>query len=572
MSATEERLFAEFPPVSTAEWEAAIHKDLKGADYAKKLLWKTEEGITVKPYYRSEDVAHLEFTAARPSANWGICEEIYEQDPERANAAARAAIARGAEEVIFTVGPEPEVDVLTAGLEGVRTHFRADGHGLEALRAIADYIQTRPLAGTLDVSPVLWAKEAAPLARRVQAAAPQFRPFVVNASRFAEKGGTTVQELGFGLAEAAESMAALTTAGLSAQEAARSLYLSFAAGSNYFFEIAKLRAARSTWAQMMEAWGAAGEESLRPLIHCRTAMRNKTIYDPYVNLLRATTEAMSAALGGADSIAVGPFDETYRRPGDFSRRLARNTQIILKKEAMLDRVIDPAAGSYYVEWLTDAIAREAWKLLQQVEAAGGFRKAEAWVFEQIEKARRAREAAVASRRRIVVGTNQYPNVHEKMLGEIQQPGKFPLRPARVFEDIRLRTERHAAAGGKTPKFLLAEMGDLKMRKARSGFCINFFGCAGFEIVTRHFETVEDAAVAAQTDQADAVVLCSSDPEYPALAAPLCRLLGSTPLIIAGYPAESLDELKKAGVADFVHIRSNAAETLTAWQERLGVKG
>lgn len=572
MSATGEKLFAEFPPVTTAEWEAAIQKDLKGADYAKKLLWKTDEGITVKPYYRSEDAAHLEFTAARPSAEWGICEEIDEQDPAAANAAARNAVARGAEEVIFTVGPEPEVDVLTAGLEGIRTHFRANGHGLEALRAIVDFVQTRPLAGTLDLSPVLWAKEAAPLARRILQSSPGFWPFVVNCSRFAEKGGTTVQELGFGLAEAAEAMAALTSTGLSAEEAVRSLYLSFAIGSNYFFEIAKLRAARSTWAQMIEAWGVSDEELRRPLIHCRTAIWNKTIYDPYVNLLRATTEAMSAALGGADSIAAGPFDETYRRPGDFSRRLARNTQIILKKEAMLDRVIDPAAGSYYVEWLTDAVAREAWKLLQQVESAGGFRKAEQWVFEEIEKSRQARDATVASRRRILVGTNQYPNLQEKMLGEIQQPGKFPLRAARVFEDIRLRTERHAAAGGKTPKFLLAEMGDLKMRKARSGFCVNFFGCAGFEMITRYFETVEDAAAAAQKEQADAVVLCSSDPEYPALAAPLCRLLGATPVIIAGYPADSLEELKKAGVADFVHIRSNAAQTLASWQERLGVKG
>jgi methylmalonyl-CoA mutase len=571
MSATAERLFSEFPPVSTAEWEAAIQKDLKGADYAKKLLWQTEEGITVKPYYRSEDIAGLQRPPCKATADWAICEEIGETDPKAANAAARAALAKGADQISFSVGPGADLSALTEGLHGVPLHFRAGDHGLAVLQAIAELVKTRPLRGTLDLCPVPCAQEAAPLGKAVVAASPGFHPFAARCDRFAEAGATTVQELGFGLAQAVEILSLLTDAGWSVEQALRSLFLSFSTGPNYFFEIAKLRAARMCWSQITQSYGIADDSAVRPLIHCRTALWDKTIYDPYVNLLRAATEAMSAALGGADSVAVGPFDETFRPADDFSRRLARNTQIILKKEAMLDKVIDPAGGSYYVEWLTGALAREAWKLLQRVESEGGFLKAEAWVWRQVEQSRQSREAAVASRRRTIVGTNQYPNLEEKMLAEIKTPAAG-WRAAALFEQIRLRTERHAAAGGKTPKFLLAEMGDLKMRKARSGFSANFFGCAGFEVLARYFETPEQAAAEAKTCGADAVVLCSSDPEYPALAPPLCRLLGSTPVIVAGYPKDAVEQLEAAGVAGFIHIRSNAAETLAAWQQKLGVKG
>jgi methylmalonyl-CoA mutase len=282
---------------------------------------------------------------------------------------------------------------------------------------------------------------------------------------------------------------------------------------------------------------------------------------------------MSAALGGSDSVAVGSFDETYRQPDEFSKHLARNTQIILKKEAWLDRVADPAAGSYYVEVLTDSIAREAWKLFQQIEAKGGFRKASLFIAEETKKSCAAKEAAIATRRRTVLGTNQYPNLKEKMLPEIKRTpaAGTPKRGAEVFEAIRLRTERHVAAGGKTPTFLLAQIGDQKMRKARAGFVTNFFGCGGFEIVSRSYESAEQAAKAAKDMAADAVVLCSSDEEYTALAGPLVKQAG-VPVIVAGYPKDAIEQLQKDGVAEFVHVRSNAAGMLIAWQQKLGVKG
>jgi len=261
----------------------------------------------------------------------------------------------------------------------------------------------------------------------------------------------------------------------------------------------------------------------------------------------------------------------YREPDENSRRLARNTQLILKHESWFDRTVDPAGGSYYVEVLTASIAKEAWKLFQEVESKGGFAAAKASIDAAIAASRAKKEAAVAWRRRTIVGTNNYPNTKERMLDQVQ-PAQFQAnepRAAEAFEQVRLRTER----SGKAPKFLLAELGDLKMRKARSGFVTNFLGCGGFDVYTESFGSAEEATAAAK--QADAVVLCSSDTEYsqlaPALIAALKAAGSKTPVIVAGYPQDSLEALKAAGVADFIHVRSNALETLKNWQNRLGVK-
>jgi methylmalonyl-CoA mutase len=295
-----------------------------------------------------------------------------------------------------------------------------------------------------------------------------------------------------------------------------------------------------------------------------------------VNILRGTTEAMSAALGGADSISVAPFDECYKAPDEASRRLARNTQILLKQEALLSRVADPGGGSYCLEVITDFIAREGWKTMQAIEAAGGFRKAlaDGQIQRAVEQSLAAKEKAVASRRRIFTGTNQHSNLSEKALERIDESrlNKGVHRGAEAYEQLRLRTERHAAAGGRVPHVLLAEIGDIKMRAARSNFAANFFGCAGFAIVTRRFDNVSEIEAAAS--DAELVVLCSSDPEYLPLAVDLIARLKAagrkTSVIVAGYP-DSVEQLKAAGIADFVHVRSNPIEVLTKWQGQLGVK-
>jgi methylmalonyl-CoA mutase len=447
----------EFPPVSTQEWESAIAADLKGADYEKRLVWKTEEGIAVKPYYRKEDL------------------------------------------------PAGEV------APGQYPYIRGSGQSWQEAQGAA------------------------------------IPDDAVNASRWHEGGATLVEELAFAIAEGVDRLSAASDVDAAAQR----MQFVFAVGSNYFFEIAKLRAARMLWSRAVSAFEHRQPESCRMRIHARTALANKSIYDPYTNLLRVTTEALSAAIGGCDALTVVP--------ARFPERLAGNVQLVLKEEAHLDAVADPAGGSYYVEALTDSLARAAWKLFQEIEALGGFSAATAAVEQRIATSRAAKEKAMATRRKTMVGVNNYPDLAECALDESEALAGAAWRQAAAFETIRLRVEKHAKAAGRTPRLLLLKRGDLKMKMARATFCLNFFGCAGFEIA----ESEElDAG-------ADLVVLCSSDPEYVAFARDVA---GKTkaPVIVAGNPKEQMEELKAAGVAGFVHVMSNQVETLNEWLDRLGV--
>jgi methylmalonyl-CoA mutase len=397
-------------------------------------------------------------------------------------------------------------------------------------------------------------------------------PFTIHGEDFEEFGATAVEEIGFALAAGVDFLAEMDARNVPMNRSAASLIFSFSIGANYLFEIAKFRAIRMVWARAVESFGET-PDGTKIRIYARTSRWNKTIYDPHVNILRATTEAMSAALGGADSICVAPFDECYKKADDASRRLARNTQIILKHEAMLSRVADPGAGAYCLEVVTDFLAREAWKSMQKIEADGGYRKvcADGQLRRCLEQSLAAREKAVALRGRLFIGTNQYANPLEQAMDRVElmrfSDGR---RGARGFEQLRLRTERHAANSGKVPRVLLCEFGDAKMRAARSNFAYNFFACAGFDIVCRRCENANEIADC----KADVIVLCSSDAEYLGMATELAQELEATgrktPVVIAGNP-KTAEQLRAAGVADFIHLRSNPIEALTNLQQRFGIK-
>jgi methylmalonyl-CoA mutase len=578
-----DQLLQEFPPVSTQLWEDVIRKDLKGADYAKKLIWQTEEGLAVKPYYRAEDCAGLDFSDAPPGAfpyarsarstgDWRIREEIDATDFEEANNAAHDALLAGAGEIAFrSVKPENAEDlgVLLANLDHVPVYFEDADESLLRLLIVRFDWQQRLSPISTRWNPLTDLDFAAKVITTAPAA---LVPFTIPGEEFEELGATAVEEIGFTLAAAVDFLAEMQKRNVHPDRAAASITFSFSIGANYFFQMAKLRAFRMMWAQVVESFGGS-RENAKARIYARTSRWNETVYDPHVNILRGTTEAMSAIFGGADSISVAPFDECYKEPDEASRRLARNTQIILKKEALLSRVADPGAGAYCLEVITDYLAREGWKSMQKIEAEGGYSKAlvDGLIAQALEKSLAARDKAVVARRRIFTGTSQHANLTEKALGLIEA-SRLGIRPrgSLVYELLRLRTERHAAQTGKTPRVLLAEIGDARMRSARSGFAANFFGCAGFDLVTQQFSNTDEIAAC----DADLIVLCSSDAEYLALATELITKLKArgreTAVIVAGAP-DTAEQLKAAGVADFVNIRSNPIDVLTKWQQRLGIK-
>jgi len=349
-------------------------------------------------------------------------------------------------------------------------------------------------------------------------------------------------------------------------------------GSNYFMEIAKLRAARVLWTTLIEPYKPTCDGAFQISINTVASSWNKTLYDPYVNMLRSTTEAMSAALGGADSIALKPFDIAYKQEDEFSSRINRNTQIILKEESYFDKVVDPAAGSYYIENLTNSIIESAWKLFQDVENGGGFTALieNGKIKAEIEESARKRDMDIATRKYILLGTNQYPNLNESMLDKIEEQktchsaGLKSYRGAAAFEELRLQTEIFAKKHHR-PKLFLLKVGNLAMRQARAGFVTNFFGCAGYEIIDNAgFNNADEGVKTALNTSPDLIVLCSSDEEYATLGVEITEKIKKNqkklPVIIAGYPTEIIDLLNEAGVDDYVHIKNNVLEKLNLYNK------
>ena len=618
MAELKEKLFSEFAPVSTEEWMAKITADLKGVPFEKKLVWKTGEGFNVNPFYRAEDIEGLKTTESLPGEfpyvrgtkkdnDWKVRQNIEVCCFKGANEKALDLLTKGVTSLGFIIkGDEVNEENIATLLEGicpasVELNFNTCNCKAEKLIGIlADYFKgkgvdaekcygsvnydafKKPLVKGKENSE--WVEGAAAVLKAGQAL-PNYRVLAVNAFLFNNAGAYISQELGYALAWGNELMAKLTEAGFTADEVAKKIKFNLGISSNYFMEIAKFRAARWLWAEIVAAYKPACECACKMVAHAQTSEWNMTVYDAHVNLLRSQTEAMSAALAGVDSITVRPFDKIYQTPDDFSERIARNQQLLLKEECHLDKVVDPSAGSYYVEVLTNSLADVAWKLFLEVEEKGGFSVAvnAGEIQNAVNASNVARKKAVATRREILLGSNQYPNFTEVAADKIQEKGScccggghcgeatIPAldfsRGASEFEALRMTTEK----SGKTPKVFMLTIGNLAMRLDRSQFSANFFGCAGYKIIDNlGFDTVEAGVEAAVKAGAEIVVLCSSDDEYAEFApAAYKALAGRAEFVVAGAPA-CADDLKAQGIDQFVNVKSNVLETLKAFNAKLGI--
>lgn len=614
------KLFSEFPPVPTEKWEEVINKDLKGADYEKKLVWKTIEGFKVRPYYRAENLEGLEYLDANPGEKpftrgkhvadnvWEVRQDIRVHNLAEANRIALDAVQRGATSLGLCakeVKSVADLEVLLKGIyiDAVSINFMCSQDYLGLLKLYVEYAKGHgfdcsKLQGSTDFDMFRFALKhgkfhrgeegdlqmAKELVDYAHEELPKFRVLTVNAQLLHNSGSNIVQELGFGLAAANELVSRLTDLGCKAHRVASRLQLSVGVGSTYFMEIAKIRAARLLWSKIVEQYKPECDCAYKLFINATTSSWNQSVYDPYVNMLRSTTEAMSSAVAGADSISVLPFDNAYKEADDFGYRIARNQQLLLKEESYMDKIVDPAAGSYYIENLTDEIAKGAWEHFLKVEEAGGMCKAlrAGLVQDEVEATARQRDLDIATRKTTILGTNQYPNLQEKMGEKVQDGGKHccccceqgdevrtlkPYRGAEAFEELRMQTERSA----RRPKVFLLTYGNLTMRKARAGFATNFFGVAGYEIIDNPgFATPDEGAKAALESGADVVVLCSSDDEYAELTEPVCKALKGKvkSLVLAGFPKEMVETYKGYGIDEFIHVKTNVLECLTGFQKML----
>jgi methylmalonyl-CoA mutase len=620
MTEIKQKLFADFAPVTTDEWEAKINADLKGKDYERALVWKTYEGFNVRPYYRQENLESLKYLDTLPGEfpfvrgnkktgnDWLIRQNIFVSDFEAANKKALEVLGKGVTSLGFYFTNCENVSKESIGvllkdicLEAAEINLVCPGDSGKCSEIFAEYVaegkwENKNVLASASIDPIgtfilkgkLGENAFSKLKTVIEKTRvlPNFRIIAVHGKFFANSGSSIAQELAFSLAIGAEYLTQFTELGVNIDNIAKAIKFNFGIGNNYFMEIAKLRAARLLWAQIVKAYNPESDCSAKLIAHSETNRYNLTIYDPHVNMLRTQTEAMSAALGGAHSITVLPFNAIYETPTDFSERIARNQQILLKEESYLDKVSDPAAGSYYIENLTDSLVKESWNLFLNVQEKGGFIAAfrEGFIQKEIKEMAKKRDLNIALRRENLLGTNQFPNFTEKITREFDSSVFDPIdlteedaevetlkpyRGAQGFEALRYSTDVYSKTN-KRPVVYMLTIGNLTFRKARAQFSCNFFAVAGFTVIDNNgFNTIEEGIAAAKAVSADIIVLCSSDEEYAELAPKASEFLENEILVVAGAPACQA-ELEAKGITNFISVKSNILEELESYQTKLGI--
>ena len=559
------------------------------------MVWRTNEGFNAQPLYRSVDIADLKQTKSLPGEfpyvrgtrynnDWKVRQNIDVDDVQAANAKAVEVLGKGINSIGFHMhGSDVDLKALFKGIDLPACEINimccpkcAVKYAKELVEICKENGCEDTFVGSITFNPFKRTfKHGEPFPGDIVAMATELmnvvkpvahlRVFSVDSLALNNAGAYIYQELGYALAWGAEWMAMMTEAGFTADEVANRIKFNMGVSTVYFMEIAKFRAARELWALIVKQFNPANDYSCMMNVNAETSRFNQTLYDSYVNLLRSQTEAMSAALACVDSIVVTPFDAPYKVSDDFSERIARNQQILLKEESHLDKV------------------EQGWKLFLDVEDKGGFKAAleSGDIINAVNATAKERFDKVAKRREQLLGTNQFPNFTEKAADKAdackecnchcscnheETEGAVTLNTKRLatqFEEVRLATE-HAA---NTPKVFMLTIGNLAMRLARAQFSDNFFACAGYELIDNNgFKTVKEGMDAAMEKKADVVVLCSSDDEYAALIPEAVKELdGRAELVLAG---PETDEFKAMGITNFINVRTNVLATLKAFNAKL----
>ncbi len=673
------RLLGEFDSPSYEDWKAAAEALLKGAPFEKKLFTRTVEGITLRPIYTRESVEGLPHLASLPGAPgsprggraagyldgaWDSLQEITVGRPSDYNRQLREGLSAGQTGVLLST--DGATAVLRDPDEAREGEVGACGLSLPRLDdwkkcldgvfAEAVSIHVRPGCAMVPLAAFLagWSAEAEADPSRIRGALhsdpighwmtcgslpasypammdqlrlswdilsgalPRFGLVSCSGMPFHAAGGSAVDELALVLAESVEYLRQLGERGVEPAHAAPRMMFQFSLGSNFFMELAKIRAARIAWSRVQEAFGLAEPSPLRGV--GRTGLFNKTVFDPYVNMLRTTTEAFCGVLGGLEAITVGTFDECVRESDAFSRRIARNTHTILAEECELARVVDPAGGSWYLESLTDEVLRAAWSRFQEIEAVGGiagaFRSGK--VAEICGASRGEHEKRLNGRRFSLIGTNVYANPTEEPMdprlpnyseirrnqaaanqdrgegfslaqddpvglveaarmgasvGEFRrallpEEGSFEETPALPhhrladdYEKLRRAAFAYEVETGAMPRLFLVNLGPLRKHKLRADFTRGFFGPGGFDVVYPDgFDDPAAAADAFARSGASVAVVCGTDEQYgelfPSFARALKNKSPDCTVVLAGNPGENADAFKEAGMDDFIWIKSD----------------
>jgi methylmalonyl-CoA mutase len=614
-------LAAEFPPTSEADWRKLVDAALKGADFDKRLVSRTYDGLRVEPLYpRAANVAAI---AGRPAAPWQVIVRADHPAPKTANAEALHELENGATglALVFAGAPAARgfgvavntIDDLERTLAGVMIDMiplrleTAPFAGRPIATLMSGLVARRkldPAALTVDFgldpigdmartgSAILpWAE----LSQRAGATAKDLRAqgfgkaHLLRADGRAvhDAGGSEAQELAFVIAVGVAYLRLLEAAGFALEEARRSLSFLVATGPDQFVTIAKHRALRKLWARVEQACGLTPQPAF---VSAETAWRMMTRHDPYVNMLRTTMAVVAAGVGGVDAVCALPFTLAIGLPDRFARRVARNMQLILLDESNLYRVADPAAGSGGIEALTGALVQAAWKMFQEIEAVGGAAAAieKGIVQKTVAATRAARQANIARRKDALTGTSDYPNLSETPVAVLDVARvTVPPLPAAVtfealpssrvsepFERLRDKSDQILAKTGARPQAFLANLGRLSDFTARAMFAKNFYEAGGIEAVSHDgFKTLADMVAAFKASGAKLACLCSSDKVYEQEAAQAAKALTAAGAIVhlAGRPGDNERNWRQAGVEAFIYTGCDVLSTLQTCHDILSSK-
>ncbi len=617
-----------------AEWKKIVEKELQGAPFEKKLITRTPDGIDYQPLYTSLDVAGIPalgslpgetpyLRGARAAANgkctWDFAQAFPCTTAAEWNTSVRRALSRGMNSVACDFsewlhkGKTTDVAAMFDGIElgyvplYLNLGALAGPAASVVLPAIRERIGGGKLSGAITADPLAeWVREgdlAVPYVECIAELAtwtkqarefPGVRTIGIDASIWHEAGGSAIQELAYALATGVDYLKKLDRHDVELAEAAARMRFTFSVGSQFYLETAKFRAFRLLWGRVLGAFGLQAPR-VWPAVHARTGNWNKSILDPNVNMLRVTTEALSAVLGGVDSLSIAPYNEIAGANDEIAQRIALNLHTLLAEEFSLSAPQDPLGGSWCIEKITDDLARKAWALFQQVAQQGGIVSAlHAGTIQcEVGKIAAAKMLLLDQRRQSLIGVNLFANPKDKLAPTpvvSHETVEFPLaaaphstkidalKPRRVaegFETLRLHMDAYARKNKTRAKVFVAKMGPVLQHKARADFTAGFFSVAGFELIAKqNFETAEAAAKAAAESGAPIAVLCSTDETYPTLAPAFARAAKEAnpnlTLVLAGYPTELIGELKQAGFDEFIHVRANVRETLSKLMKKAGV--
>jgi methylmalonyl-CoA mutase len=598
-------LFADFKAVSRADWEEKIKKDLKGRDPAI-LYTPTPEQITIQPLYTGDDVANLPHHQALPGKfpfirghKTGL-NQWQNLVPVPATGSGRAAIdqasralAGGADGIYFNISAPKTFDldylVTQLDLTQVPIAFSIPDKPQLLLNNLiaklkAHHQSPHGMKGFILVHPNQPAAISHATGDQLEALVTQtkeavdFYGITADGAQFGSRGATTVQEIAFTLSLAVYYVNQLTARGIPLATIFRNLQVTVSTGTHYFMEIARLRALRWLWAGIVKAFEEDPEMAAYLRIHAVTSSWHHTTFDPHSNMLRATTEAMSAVIGGCDSLSITPFDALFNPANAFSERIARNIPLILKHEAYLDQVLDPAAGSYYLESLTQQLAEKAWALFQQTESQGGFAAALAsgFIGEQLSASAQATFQAIASGQQVLVGTNKFGNREEKIEYDaealLQSPDFDTSRASYPFEVMRLAALLHYRRKNARPKAIIALLGQDIQEHIHAAFAKEFFACGNFDTQILLFDSVQEALEKLLFTDCRVIVFSGTESNYARFSRQFLEALKNhktrPDLILAADPKEMKQELEDQGFDDYIFQNCDVAQIISRIQKRI----